>query len=208
MASCGPVRLRVFGADEADAVAQALQQEFSAIVQVGGSFAAEPPRGHFAEPWEKGGLLVSVTTATAWGIPLALLFARAVVQRAGIDDEDKAADIELILQEAVSNALVHGNLGVDSIARGSAEGLRHLADTISHRLSIPAYALRRVHLAAMVAPIGIEILVGDEGAGFDPAAVCPPANGCSGRGIDLLHRLSQGVDYLDGGRTVKIRIAL
>lgn len=97
-------------------------------------------------------------------------------------DEKKVFDIKLCTEEAVRNAIVHGN--------GTSAKLRVKVD---YRIS----------------ENGIIIEVEDEGPGFNPAAVPDPTLKSnmmkeSGRGVRLIIKLMDKVDFNEKGNKIRM----
>jgi serine/threonine-protein kinase RsbW len=97
-------------------------------------------------------------------------------------DTDTKHNIMLVLTEAVSNAILHGN--------------RQQAD-------------KSVEVRAELEPGRIVLTVQDEGGGFDPENIPDPLEKnnilkSSGRGVWLMHEFSGKVRFLDGGRKVEL----
>ncbi len=91
--------------------------------------------------------------------------------------------LPLVVDEAVTNAMAHG-CGWD--------------------------ATRFVRVVAVLTAERIEIVVCDDGAGFDRSTVADPLSGenrrrAGGRGLFLMESLMDEVEYRDGGRTVVLR---
>lgn len=154
----------------------------------------------------QGGLAVSMTTARAYGLQLAAIFAGALAWRLELA-EAMAADIEMALQEAVANALVHGNLGISSEPRGDAAGFRAYCATIDDRLADPLLAARRVEVFGVPVPGGVKVTVTDEGLGFElnrELAREALIGEKWGRGLRIISGLARRVETLDGGRRVEM----
>jgi serine/threonine-protein kinase RsbW len=103
------------------------------------------------------------------------------VERSGFDDHSSFA-IKLALEEALINAIKHGN-NLD-----------------------PS---KKVHIEAKVTPKRFEIVIEDEGKGFDRSEVPDPTADdnlckCSGRGILLIEAFMNRVQWTRGGRRVKM----
>ena len=95
--------------------------------------------------------------------------------------EDRLADLEIAVREAMANAIQHGN------------GTR---------------PRRKIFLRCYGGPdVGIFILVRDQGNGFDPDAVPDPRRADRmhlhhGRGLLIMRGLMDHVEYRKGGREV------
>lgn len=95
--------------------------------------------------------------------------------------EDRQADLEIALREALANAMMHGNAKRPG---------------------------RRVFLRCYAGPgAGVLIAVRDEGPGFDPEGVPDPRAGerrhlAHGRGLLLMRELTDWVSFRRGGSEV------
>ncbi len=108
-------------------------------------------------------------------------FIQRIAQRCNIKEE-RYPDILISLTEAVNNAIIHGNK----------EDLNKCVRIIyTHSVQ------------------GLSFIITDEGAGFDPQEVPDPTLEenlclCGGRGVFLMKELSDKIEYLNNGRTVKL----
>ncbi|HEU4387696.1 MAG TPA: ATP-binding protein [Blastocatellia bacterium] len=106
------------------------------------------------------------------------------VIRAGIAEE-AAFGIDMAVREAVTNAVIHGNQQDES---------------------------KTVDLTLKSSPEGVEIIVHDQGPGFNPSEVPDPTKEenllkTSGRGIFFMRTFMDVVDWLkrpEGGTTVRM----
>jgi len=94
--------------------------------------------------------------------------------------EDETFAIKLSLEEAIINAIKHGNKFDKA---------------------------KKVQVEARVSPEQVEIEIEDEGPGFNPDAVPDPTldenlEKCSGRGILLIHAYMTSVTWSNNGRRV------
>ncbi len=100
----------------------------------------------------------------------------------GFPPQDTRVNVPLACDEAITNAIVHGN---DSRA--------------DKKVSIQIY----------VSPNRFRIRVRDEGEGFDLSRVANPTQGeallrASGRGVYLMRSIMDVVEFKDGGRVVEL----
>lgn len=105
----------------------------------------------------------------------------SAVQRQGYSD-DAVFAIKLSLEEALVNAIKHGN-----------------------KLD-PA---KKVHVQATVGPKQVEIIIEDEGPGFKRCDVPDPTadenlTKCSGRGLLLMEAYMNKVEYSKNGRRIRL----
>ncbi|MCG5242083.1 hypothetical protein FHS63_003266 [Azospirillum doebereinerae] len=150
-------------------------------------------------------LYINLTTATANELHLAGRVLTALAERHPLPD-DRRNDLELALHEAISNALVHGNLQVDGMKELSAVELERFSHELVARLADPALAHRRVEVAVLLEAGTAVIDVADEGAGFTPTP--QDGRGASGRGLDLIATIAESVELCDGGRRIRMRFPL
>jgi serine/threonine-protein kinase RsbW len=106
---------------------------------------------------------------------------RDEVERAGFDADSQFA-IKLALEEALINAIKHGN----KLDKG-----------------------KNVHVEWNISPAAAEIIIEDEGPGFDRKNVPDPTQDTNlekltGRGILLIESYMSDVQWSNGGRRVKL----
>lgn len=173
-------------------------------------------------------LYVNLTTATAHDLHLGGRLLTAIEARHPLSGL-RRDDIELALHEAVSNALVHGNLGVSGMKELSARELERFSRDLGDGLADPVLAARRIAIAVRIdppqaAPAGpgpagsqpevaaenrralATVEITDQGAGFVPSR--PERAGASGRGLDLIGSIADGLEIEDGGRRIRLRFRL
>ena len=148
-----------------------------------------------------GGIAVSLTSASAYGHDIPAPFIAAIARL--FPDAACIAALELALYEALANAIIHGNLGIDSSLRGSAEDLRAYRAALAHALSDPARSARRVTICCYPQGNLLRLSVRDQGDGWDvtsrlhgPAS----AEAKSGRGLDLIRQTAKAIHAEDRGR--------
>ena len=151
-----------------------------------------------------GFLSISLSTASAYGADLTQVFCSALSRRLEPSDTNWS-DLELAVQEALSNAILHGNLEVDGFLRASAEEFTLYSQTISSRLGDPVYAMRRIELSARWTDDEISISIRDQGPGYkDPPVLESSKNN---RGLELIGQLSASVEVLDNGRHIIMKFS-
>ena len=153
-------------------------------------------------------LYACLTTATASRVQLAGRVVHAVAQRYPLT-ETQRDDIELALHEAISNAVVHGNLQVEGMKGLSVDALDRFSHELAARMANPAYAGRRIEVSCWLKPEGeLLVEVADEGSGFAPHACDHGTSDASGRGLHLIAAIAQQVELLDNGRRIRLRFVL
>jgi sigma-B regulation protein RsbU (phosphoserine phosphatase) len=116
----------------------------------------------------------------------------------------RADDIWTVTQEALINAALHGNLGLPS----RLDPTKDLWTEIDQRLTLRPHSHRLVQIILRRQGTHLDIVIQDEGDGFDPKVVDlfpPDSLALSGRGIALMARFSDGADHEDNGRRLRLR---
>jgi len=160
------------------------------------------------EAAEQGGLCLSLSVAGAWACCAASLLCAAVSRRFGGSRDWQA--VEHCLSEAITNAIIHGGLGVKSGLRETPEGLDSFVEAVQKGLSDPARASKRVEVTVVPLPgDDVRITVYDRGDGYDFEAALKREslpNAKHGRGLALIRKVAKTVTSRDGGRTLAMTI--
>jgi CheY-like chemotaxis protein len=138
-------------------------------------------------------------------IPPLIDYLQQNLRRLKLCDEGGLMRIAVAINEALTNAIYHGNLNVGSDLREQDE--EGYFELIKQRRSQPPYCNRRVYLSARESGAEAVYVVRDEGGGFDPARIpdpTAPANltKATGRGLLLIHAFMDKVVYNDVGNQV------
>lgn len=158
-----------------------------------------------------GGLTLSLQTSTVYRLETLELMAAAI--RAGFPglSPDTAELLEISLAEALSNAVIHGNLGIPNHLRATAEGFAQFQKLMLARMGDPALASRRIEINVQSrGPDVISVAVSDQGGGFDLNAKLAhiAANTAkNGRGLGLIRKATHSLHTEDGGRTLVMNFA-
>jgi CheY-like chemotaxis protein len=125
----------------------------------------------------------------------------------GIDRTDRLRSGTAI-EEALLNALYHGNLEVSS----DLKEVDHTAfySLVDERRVTPPWCDRRVHVSVRLTPEEAEIVIRDEGPGFDPAKLPDPTDPENldrpcGRGVMLMRAFMDDVKFNAMGNEVTLR---
>jgi anti-sigma regulatory factor (Ser/Thr protein kinase) len=149
-------------------------------------------------------LYISVTTISCFSMSIAPILGRWLVDHGWLF-ADRLHDLELCLHEAISNAVVHGNLGIQHGPGGDRHAFDRFHGEIHARLAIREYARRRVAIDISNRPDDILVVVTDEGEGFQPSSRTEMAvDAKSGRGLHILRQLSDDVELMAGGRCINM----
>ena len=115
--------------------------------------------------------------------------------------------VGIALQEALSNAIHHGNLELDSELRQIDEKIYYmLAD---QRRSMDPYGDRKVHVDARFSRSKLSFVIRDDGPGFDTTKVLDPTaevnlDRIGGRGLLLISSFMDDVSYNDRGNQITL----
>ena len=127
--------------------------------------------------------------------------------RLGFADEQVRSQIGSALLEALSNAMIHGNLEVSSDLR--ADDSTPYQQLIDDRCLSEPWASRRVHCTAKQSPKGVSYLIRDEGPGFDASQLPDPTRPetmlkARGRGLYLIHAFMDEVEHNEAGNQIQL----
>ena len=131
----------------------------------------------------------------------------------GIVTEATRMHIGIALDEALRNAMIHGNLEVPSSLRDESCGQAYI-DLIQARLKDEQYASRRVFVSLTANPEQAVFVITDQGPGFDVNSLPDPTDpenweAVSGRGLLLIRSFMDEVQHNDAGNQitmVKLRV--
>jgi CheY-like chemotaxis protein/anti-sigma regulatory factor (Ser/Thr protein kinase) len=138
--------------------------------------------------------------------PLVQMF-REEMAAFGLCDDTAATRSGIALEEALLNAVYHGNLGVSSDLKQQGNGL--FEKTAAERRTQEPYRGRRVIVTAELTPRAATFVIEDQGAGFDVAALPDPTDPAnlekpSGRGVLFMRTFMDEVTYNPTGNRVTL----
>jgi CheY-like chemotaxis protein/anti-sigma regulatory factor (Ser/Thr protein kinase) len=125
----------------------------------------------------------------------------------GLCDMTGATRAGIAIEEALLNAVYHGNLEVSSDLRASGDEAFHALAT--ERRQQEPYMLRRVTVTARMSPTWAAFVIADQGPGFDVAGLPDPTEPSniarpSGRGVLLMRTFMDKVRYNSTGNRVTL----
>ncbi len=129
------------------------------------------------------------------------------IRAVGLCDEVGAIRVCVALEEALNNAIFHGNLELTSDYRdGDAEIYRTM---ISERIKVRPYSQRRVQVEVDVSREQGRFVIRDQGPGFDPRTIPDPTQPenlerTCGRGILLMQTFMDEIAYNELGNEVTL----
>jgi CheY-like chemotaxis protein/anti-sigma regulatory factor (Ser/Thr protein kinase) len=125
--------------------------------------------------------------------------------RMGLCDENGKIRVGVALEEALLNAIQHGNLELDSALRqDGSDAFFRLGE---QRRRLAPYTGRRVHLHASLRPDRTTFTIRDEGPGFDVSKLPDPTDPDnllkpSGRGLLLIRTFMDEVRHNEKGNEI------
>lgn len=149
-------------------------------------------------------LYLALCTDTAYATEPARWFVEALAIWLELD-QPACETMEMALSEAVANAIVHGNLGLDSELRRSLSDFSHYCDSVGGRLADEGLSARYVSMAASWSETSVTVTVGDQGGGYDPAGAEARRSELApfGRGLVIVRSVAEA-EILDGGRSLRM----
>jgi anti-sigma regulatory factor (Ser/Thr protein kinase) len=155
-------------------------------------------------------LVLRIPSRTEWIVPI-LEYLRDQAVRCGVCPEARANKVMLALDEAITNAVMHGNLELSSELKE--QGSRVFAEVLAERSADPRYASRQVTIIMDYDGVRCRWTIADEGPGFDPSRYLARDQTdeaelwlASGRGILLMRAFMDEVQYEQGGRQVTLTL--
>lgn len=140
-------------------------------------------------------------------IPALINYLRRFIRQAKLCDETGGIRTCVALEEALNNALYHGNLELDSHLReGDRAAYRAMVEERRHAAP---YKTRKIHVAVHLEKDHGAFVIRDEGPGFDPRVLPDPTDPTnlekpSGRGLLLMRTFMDDVAYNEAGNQVTL----
>ena len=140
-------------------------------------------------------------------IPPLVSYVQDQTTRLGICDQSDRIRIGIAIEEALVNAIYHGNLEVGSELRELDDG--SYEKLIEERLNTEPFASRKVHVHFKHTRNEAVITISDEGPGFDPDSLPDPTDPAnlervSGRGLLLIKTFMDEVDHNSTGNEITL----
>ncbi len=125
----------------------------------------------------------------------------------GLCGEPDSLRIATALHEALTNAVYHGNLEVDSNLREEED--KQFYELARQRCTEPPYCDRRIYISGRFSPSEASISIRDEGSGFDISSLpdpTDPENLCRphGRGVMLMRMFMDDARFNSAGNEVTL----
>lgn len=149
---------------------------------------------------------INITSKHAYQFRIALAIANNLQQRFCLRHDD-IKTLQTCLQEAVLNAIIHGNLEIESTF-DSLHSFENYCATIEHKLQILPFRDRRVTIAAWNQSDSLKVAISDQGNGFVLASDMKDAQLPYGRGQMLIQSLASKIWVGEDSRTLWLSFTL
>ena len=132
-------------------------------------------------------------------------YLQADLRRHELCSDNRLVRLGVSLQEALINAIHHGNLEVGSeLLEKDPSSYSRL---VNERRRQTPYCERRVHVTARISPDSATYIIADEGPGFDPSRLPDPVDPAnlekpSGRGLLLIRTFMDEVRHNERGNEI------
>lgn len=153
----------------------------------------------------RAGLSLHLTTAAAARLNVSGAFVGALAARQPWI-KMRFHDVEQAIQEALANAVMHGNLGLESKLRGDLAGMAEFGRLMAERLANPAHSTLAITVSARWTAQRLIVTVWNEGGGYSPpprrasAPALSPAH--YGQGMSIIRSVSNAIRFADHGRCI------
>ncbi len=141
-------------------------------------------------------------------VPALISLLQETILGIGICDQAESIRVNMALEEAMLNAIYHGNLEVSSKLRNDPErGDEPYRELIEQRRKLSPYKERRVTVRASISKDEARFVVTDQGPGFDPGSLPDPTDPdnielASGRGLLLIRTFMDEVTHNARGNEI------
>ena len=144
-------------------------------------------------------------------------FVRFEMEKLGLGDRSDQRHVAVAIEEALLNAMFHGNLELDGTSVQDARRAFHdgeIADAVKERLANETFASRRVKVGIDISRSRIEMIVRDGGQGFDTVTMLEHASepsqlsGAGGRGLTLIRKFMDQLQFNESGNEIRMSLRL
>lgn len=144
-------------------------------------------------------------------IPLIVGYAQRVLEDYGLSSRREQSRVGVAIAEAISNAMIHGNLEVSSELRQTMSDAYF--EEIEKRRKTEPYLSRVVQVALRFSQSSLTVTIRDQGKGFDRSALADPTSeenllAPSGRGVLLMRAYTDALSWNEAGNEVTLTKAL
>ncbi|HEY4311214.1 MAG TPA: response regulator [Pirellulales bacterium] len=139
--------------------------------------------------------------------PPLINFVQEHATRFGLFDQTERVRLGIALEEALVNALYHGNLEVQSALMEKSHEAYYAM--VEERAQQSPYKQRKIHVEVCVSTDEVTVRIRDDGPGFEPASLPDPTDPVnldkvSGRGLLLMRTFVDELNFNDRGNEVTL----
>ena len=144
-------------------------------------------------------------------------FVKVTMQSIELGDQTDQRHCVLAMEEAMINAMLHGNLELETSDVQAARKAMHegrVTPEVSERSQTEPYLNRKLHIDIEFTSNAITMLIRDEGQGFDcdsgmkTADCIEQLSGEGGRGLTLIRKFMNEVKFNSSGNEIKLQLRL
>ncbi|HQR07394.1 MAG TPA: ATP-binding protein [Gemmatales bacterium] len=141
-------------------------------------------------------------------IPALITLFQETLLGIGICDQAESVRVNMALEEALLNAIYHGNLEVSSKLRNDPErGDEPYRELIEQRRKLSPYRERKITVRAHITAQQAKFIITDQGPGFDPGSLPDPTDPehielASGRGLLLIRTFMDEISHNATGNEI------
>lgn len=177
-----------------------------AVETIIGLTARNPYRERIREFLRSGDLELQIGNDPAL-IPLVVGYIQRLLEDYCMATPREQGRIGVAISEALSNAIIHGNLEVSSELREAMSDAYF--DEIRARREVEPYVSRKVQVVVSFTQSSLTVVIRDQGKGFDRTAVAdasaePNIMALSGRGVLLMRAYTDALSWNDVGNEVTL----
>jgi CheY-like chemotaxis protein/anti-sigma regulatory factor (Ser/Thr protein kinase) len=125
----------------------------------------------------------------------------------GIVEAQDLLNLDVALEEALSNAVIHGSLQLTDEYVKNRQDREAFEKAYAARRTDPKFAAKTISVTTRLSPSEVVFIVEDKGPGFDPSAlpeVQTSIQGVQGRGLMLIRLFMDEAVHENGGRRLRM----
>ncbi|MGD9639091.1 MAG: SpoIIE family protein phosphatase [Alphaproteobacteria bacterium] len=162
---------------------------------------------HSFEIKDENLIFLALSTKTAYNTDLINIIPNIIKAKTKLSDENKDK-LKQILAEIIPNAIIHGNLNVNSLKGNDLESFKNYHNLIKERLENKKYADKFIIIKLFWNKGFLLCSVLDEGQGHNKTFEMPDLTSSSGRGLFIVSSLSDATWFDFGGRGICFSLIL
>lgn len=155
------------------------------------------------EAAEHNKIIFSFSTTSSYKMVLSYTVSKYLSRKLQLASE-RAYSINIALHEAITNAIIHGNLELQSNFN-DLDSFVIYYDEVEKRLKIPPYNKRRITIEVETSEDLIIVYVMNDGKGYNPTQVTRKTlEQPHGKGMSMITTFAKSHEVLEDGRKIKM----